>query len=29
VPFALTDRYTTMCAINTDELIRSLIANGT
>jgi len=29
VPFALTDRYTTMCAINTDELLRSLIANGT
>jgi len=28
MPFALTDRYTTMCAINTDELIRSLIANG-
>jgi len=28
VPFALTDRYTTMCAINTDELVRFLIASG-
>ena len=29
MPFALTDRFTTMAAIDADELIRCLIANGT
>ena len=28
MPFALTDRYTTMCAIDADELIRCLLACG-
>lgn len=29
MPFALTDRYTTMCAIDADELVQCLLACGT